>query len=61
MKYYGDGDKDGAHFTFNFNFINLKKDSSARDFHAKIQDWLNYLPPGLVPNWVVSSGLLNMY
>lgn len=55
MKYYGDGNRNGAHFTFNFWFITqLNETSSAKDFKHIIDKWFAYMPVSGVPNWVVS-------
>lgn len=56
MRYYGDENRIGAHFPFNFDFITrLSASSNARDFVYVILHWLTYMPQGAVPNWVVST------
>lgn len=57
MLYYGDErGRVGAHFPFNFDFINsLSARSNARDFVYVVQRWLTYMPQGEVANWVVSD------
>lgn len=54
MLYYGDGNRNGAHFTFNFWLITqLNKFSTARDFKFIIEKWFSYMPVEYVANWVV--------
>ncbi|KAF5286038.1 hypothetical protein FQR65_LT12973 [Abscondita terminalis] len=56
MKYYGDGDKDGAHFTFNFQFISyINNASNAYDIVSRVNEWLQYMPTKYVPNWVLGN------
>ncbi|KAK4887008.1 hypothetical protein RN001_003279 [Aquatica leii] len=56
MKYYGGNDKDGAHFTFNFQFISyLNKTSSANDIVFLINQWLEYMPTKYTANWVLGN------
>ncbi|KAF5286037.1 hypothetical protein FQR65_LT12972 [Abscondita terminalis] len=56
MKYYGDGDIEGAHFTFNFQFITyLSNKSSAHDIVFEVNQWLHYMPSKYVPNWVLGN------
>lgn len=61
MKFYYD--KDGepiSHFPFNFLLIeNLNEKSTAKDFKEKIDEWMNALPEGGTPNWLVFSESLN--
>lgn len=56
MKFYGNSTHDGAHFTFNFQFITkLNNTSSAKDIVAAIEEWMNNMPSKYIANWVVSS------
>lgn len=56
MLYYGDGNRDGAHFPFNFLFITeLNAKSSAEDMAAVVNKWLSKMPEGRVANWVVKA------
>lgn len=51
MDYY----KHGAHFPFNFNFIDkLNKDSTGSDVAKCVEDWISNMPNGSIANWVVS-------
>lgn len=53
--YYGDGERKGAHFTFNFFLLtDLNINSTAYDFAFTINKWISYLPVEYVSNWVVS-------
>lgn len=58
MPYYGsaDGSILGAHFTFNFLFVqdcNLNI-SDANDLERLIYSWMNALPSIYTSNWLVS-------
>lgn len=56
MRYYGEGDKNGAHFSFNFQFITkLNKKSTARDIVGAVEEWMDNMPSKYVANWVVSK------
>ncbi|XP_046826186.1 alpha-glucosidase-like [Vespa crabro] len=49
MDYY----KHGAHFPFNFNFIDkLNKDSTGSDVAKYVEDWMSNMPDDSVANWV---------
>lgn len=55
MKYYGNESTPIAHFPFNFFFIsNLHKGSFAKNFYDTVLLWLDNMPKGNWPNWVVS-------
>lgn len=56
MRYYADSDGNPiAHFPFNFLLISdLTVDSTASDFKNTIDRWIDNMPEGSVPNWVVS-------
>lgn len=56
MKFYGDGERNGAHFPFNFQLIsNLHKTSNASDFARYVKLWLDNLPAGRRSNWVLGN------
>lgn len=57
MRFYADSEgHPRSHFPFNFLFIGeLSVDSTPRDFKQTIDKWLNNMPPGATPNWVVSG------
>ncbi|NP_001011608.1 alpha-glucosidase precursor [Apis mellifera] len=49
MKYYDYG----ADFPFNFAFIkNVSRDSNSSDFKKLVDNWMTYMPPSGIPNWV---------
>lgn len=47
----------GAHFPFNYDFIDLGNQSTPQDFKDLIDRWLDYLPEGAIPNWGVSKSI----
>ncbi|XP_026672580.1 alpha-glucosidase-like isoform X5 [Ceratina calcarata] len=52
IKYY----KYGADFPFNFKLItDVNKDSKAADFKNVVDSWMNNMPTGRTPNWVVGN------
>ncbi|KAF5284654.1 hypothetical protein FQR65_LT13485 [Abscondita terminalis] len=54
--YYGNATHEGAHFPFNFWFINhLNKDSSAGDIKSVIDQWVNGIPKKYTANWVLGN------
>ncbi|PSN52125.1 hypothetical protein C0J52_04329 [Blattella germanica] len=56
MAYFGNSTNPGAHFPFNFYFIdNLRMGASAWDVLSAILGWLNNLPQGMPSNWVVGN------
>lgn len=58
MLYYQsqDGTRNGAHFSFNFNFIvYLKPNFTIDHISNAINKWLVYLPKGLTSNWVLGN------
>ena len=62
MRYYGTEEAPLADFPFNFNLINdFKNRSDLSGFSLKksIDRWLDNLPEGKWPNWVVSIGILS--
>jgi alpha-glucosidase len=56
IKYYGDGEREGANIPFNFEMItNVNKESTAANYKLRIDNWLFRVPPGKQANWVVSN------
>ncbi|XP_059469958.1 maltase A3-like [Neocloeon triangulifer] len=56
MKYYGSGDRKGAHFPFNFEFVtNVKNETTAAELKQIIDRWQNSLPDGAWSNWVIGN------
>lgn len=55
MSYYGNETHNGSHMPFNFQMItSLNNDSNAHDFKDIINIWMDNMPAGRTPNWVVS-------
>lgn len=55
IKYFGEGDRDGAQIPFNFDLItDASASSSAADLKRAIDKFLTYKPVDKVANWVVS-------
>lgn len=63
--YYGDGNREGAHFAFNFILMEIYEtmaglasgrafDNIAEVFNGRIQQWTSSLKSKYVSNWVVS-------
>lgn len=60
MLYYGNHTTPGAHFPFNFMFIGMfNQQSDAEMVHSMIKQWLQSMPKGMWPNWVVSMEYYN--
>nr|XP_022913421.1 maltase 1-like [Onthophagus taurus] len=56
MRYYGEGDKlNGVHISFNFELMEIKANTSARDIVFVIHEWFAYMPVGAMPNWVLGT------
>ncbi|XP_044744078.1 maltase A1-like isoform X1 [Chrysoperla carnea] len=56
MKFYGNSTHEGACFPFNFQFIvNLTSESNAQEYKALIDKWMDNLPEGRIPNWVLGN------
>lgn len=56
MKYYGDGKKNGSHMPFNFEVLMaMKKDSTAKHLKIASENYMNHIPAGLSPNWVLGN------
>ncbi|KAJ4436648.1 hypothetical protein ANN_16779 [Periplaneta americana] len=56
MEYYGNKSTPIAHFPFNFEFIELKKKNlTAESVHNVIKSWMDNLPNGAWPNWVIGN------
>lgn len=53
MAYYGTDDYGIVHFPFNFQFVRLNTLLDARDFKNEIYHWLDNMPKGATPNWMV--------
>lgn len=55
IRFYGDGHRSGSNVPFNFEVIsNVNKDSTAKDYKLRIDNWLTRVPAGKHANWVVS-------
>jgi hypothetical protein len=55
MAYYGNKSHPTAHFPFNFALISASQENiSAQSIHDAIKTWMENLPEGAWPNWVVS-------
>ena len=58
MDYYGNKSTPIAHFPFNFEFItSIPHNITATKVYNTIQTWMQNLPEGAWPNWVVSNML----
>lgn len=56
MKYYGDGTRKGSHIPFNFEVLqSMKKDSTAKELKITSENYMNHIPTGLSPNWVLGN------
>lgn len=50
------GTRKGAHIPFNFEIIfKLSKESSARQCRQVMENYMNYIPVGHLPNWVLGN------
>lgn len=55
MEYYGNSTSPAAHFPFNFLLISkFNQQSDAYDINDMIKSWMQNMPEGMWPNWVVS-------
>lgn len=55
FKWFGQGRRIGSHIAFNFVLVDdLNPRSSAEEFAAKINEWIDAVPAGNQANWVVS-------
>lgn len=55
-KYYGNDTDPGAHLPFNFGLIDkLNDESTAANFNDAVYSWLDNIPLGIWPNWVVNE------
>lgn len=60
LQYYGGSEGAGINMPFNFLFImQLDAKSSAEQFSNTIHSWMDNMPAGKWPNWVVSKVLDN--
>ena len=50
MEYYRCGD-----FPFNFGFVNIDESPNAEIISDLINEWLQHLPDGKIPNWVLGN------
>ncbi|XP_034476693.1 maltase A1-like [Drosophila innubila] len=57
MQFYGNRSVNGAHLPFNFNFISVieKNGLSAKTVQYSIDLWLQNMPAGRTPNWVLGN------
>ncbi|WP_266096836.1 alpha-amylase family glycosyl hydrolase, partial [Acinetobacter indicus] len=58
MKYYGNGQRNGSHVPFNFDFMgNVNKTTKAEDVVKNVNKWLTAMPKvkGVFPNWVLGN------
>ncbi|XP_025200270.1 maltase A1-like [Melanaphis sacchari] len=56
MLYYGNQSSPGAHFPFNFLFINtFDQQSDAAKVYDIIKSWMKGMPSGMWPNWVLGN------
>ncbi|XP_043654677.1 maltase A3 [Drosophila teissieri] len=57
MQFYGNRSTEGAHLPFNFNLITVmeQKGVSASNVQEAIDLWLNNMPAGRTPNWVLGN------
>lgn len=55
-RFYGNATVEGAQLPFNFNLIfKVQKNTNAKELVEAVDTWLDGLPFGRTPNWVVSS------
>jgi alpha-glucosidase len=53
-RYFGDGDREGSHIPFNFDLIfKVDINSTAKHYKDTVESWINQVPKGHQPNWVV--------
>jgi alpha-glucosidase len=56
LMYYGSNSEPGAHFPFNFLFIGtFDQQSDAGKVHNMIKSWIQGMPKGMWPNWVLGN------
>lgn len=56
MGYYGNDTTKGAHFPFNFMFVNqFSQQSDAYQVYDMVKFWMTHMPKDKWPNWVVSN------
>lgn len=54
MKFYGDGVQNGSYIPFNFEMMkSMNQQSTAKQYKANVDLWLNNMPNGVQANWVV--------
>lgn len=56
MRYFGEGDREGAHMPFNFVLISdVNGDSTAAEVKYALDKFLTFKPINKLANWVVST------
>jgi len=55
FEYYGNASRPIAHFPFNFEFINMKKEFNAQDIFDIVHEWFTKMPEGSWANWLVGN------
>ncbi|XP_055594041.1 maltase 2-like [Uranotaenia lowii] len=56
MRWYGDGERKGAHIPFNFAMINrVTNASNADQLKEIIDEWMDNMPAGANANWVLGN------
>ncbi|CAG9766597.1 unnamed protein product [Ceutorhynchus assimilis] len=54
-KYYGNGTRLGAHFSFNFNFLALNENSTAKDIYIEAAEWYTTINITYTLNWLTGN------
>lgn len=61
MRYYVSANGTlGANMPFNFQLIYLESGFDARNVKGNIDFWLDNMPMGYTPNWVVNTKHINL-
>ncbi|XP_050302468.1 maltase 1-like [Anthonomus grandis grandis] len=55
LYYYGNGEKLGAHFSFNFNLLGLDVNSTSKDINDKIDPWFDRKFNNYTKNWLTGN------
>ncbi|SPP73696.1 maltase A1 [Drosophila guanche] len=56
IQYYGDGERNGSHIPFNFDFLSsVNNASTAGTYVTHIQKWMDAMPEGVYANWVLGN------
>lgn len=53
--YHSENGTLGAHMPFNFQLIYIDSQITATHIKQNIDFWLNYMPEGFTPSWVIGS------